>query len=67
MAEELKTAFSERLNHRDWIDASTKALLQEKVEEMLINIGNPDHVSSAFLNYAARYLANGSLATYAES
>ncbi|CAO2652691.1 Nn.00g021020.m01.CDS01 [Neocucurbitaria sp. VM-36] len=41
MAEEIKLAFGERLSHRDWIDESTKVLIQEKVEEILVNIGNP--------------------------
>jgi predicted metalloendopeptidase len=46
MAEELQEAFINRVETRDWITNSTKALIKEKAKEMIIAIGAPENVSS---------------------
>jgi predicted metalloendopeptidase len=44
MAKELKEAFIGRIASRDWITNSTKALVEEKAEEVLVTIGVPENV-----------------------
>lgn len=46
MADELKEGFIGRIESRDWITDSTKALIEEKAEEMLIGIGTNEIVST---------------------
>lgn len=51
MAEELKTAFSERVQEKDWLSDETKTLILEKASEMIPKIGYPDHVSINSLKF----------------
>lgn len=44
MAEELRSAFGERVKEKDWFSEETKALIEEKISEIILKIGYPDHV-----------------------
>ncbi|KAJ4301723.1 hypothetical protein N0V90_003816 [Kalmusia sp. IMI 367209] len=43
LADDLKQAFHDRVNELTWIADETRPLIQEKLSDMLPNIGYPDH------------------------
>lgn len=53
MAEELRSAFGDRVKDKDWLSEETKKLIEEKVSEIIVKIGYPDHVSKLFTKAAS--------------
>jgi predicted metalloendopeptidase len=51
MAEELRSAFGERVKEKHWFSDETKALIEEKISEIILKIGYPDHVCTPSLRW----------------